>query len=73
MNILAGRRVVPELIQRDFQAENLVRQIKELLFSEERKLRMKEEFRRIDDLLGQERAPENVAHELESVLGAANS
>ncbi len=73
VNILAGRRVVPELIQRDFQAENLVRQIKELLFSEERKLRMKEEFRRIDDLLGQERAPENVAHELESVLGAANS
>ncbi|MDH4273288.1 MAG: lipid-A-disaccharide synthase [Candidatus Aminicenantes bacterium] len=68
VNILAGRRIVPELIQRDFRAENLVRETKELLFSEERKIRMKEEFRRIDDLLGEEKAAENVARELESMI-----
>jgi lipid-A-disaccharide synthase len=68
VNILAGRRVVPELIQREFRVENLVRETKELLFSEERKIRMKEEFRRIDDLLGQEKAAENVARELESII-----
>ncbi len=73
VNILAGRRIVPELIQSDFKAENLVRETKQLLFSEERKLRMKEEFRRIDDLLGSEKAAENVARELESIIGFGRS
>jgi lipid-A-disaccharide synthase len=68
VNILAGRRIVPELIQRDFRAENLVRETKELLFSAERKLRMKEEFHRIDDLLGEDEAAANVARELESII-----
>lgn len=68
VNILAGRKVVPELIQRHFRADHLVREIKELLFSEEKKSRMKEEFRRIDGLLGTERAAENVARELEAIV-----
>ncbi|MFZ2055331.1 MAG: lipid-A-disaccharide synthase [Candidatus Aminicenantales bacterium] len=68
VNILAGRKVVPELIQRDFRADHLVLEIKELLFSEDKKSRMKNEFRRIDDLLGTESAAENVARELEAIV-----
>ncbi|MBN2409628.1 MAG: lipid-A-disaccharide synthase [Candidatus Aminicenantes bacterium] len=68
VNILAGRMVVPELIQKDFRAETLARATQALLFSEERKLRMKEEFRRIGGLLGTDNAAENVARELEAIL-----
>ena len=70
VNILAGRRVVPELIQREFRVGNLIQATKELLFSEEEKLRMKAEFRRIDGLLGTERAAENTACELEALITA---
>jgi lipid-A-disaccharide synthase len=68
VNILAGRSVVPELIQRDFRVDNLVREINGLLFSEDKKSRMKEEFRRISDLLGTEGAADNVARELERIV-----
>lgn len=68
VNILAGRRVVPELIQRKFRPENLVRATRDLLFSEEEKLRMKAEFRRVESLLGTENAAETVAHELEWLI-----
>lgn len=68
VNILAGKRIIPELIQRQFKAEKLVEEAKTLLFSEQRKVRMKAEFRRIGDSLGQEKASENVARELERVI-----
>ncbi len=68
VNILAGRRVVPELIQKDFRVDNLVREIQGLLFSEDSRSRMKEEFRRINDLLGTGGAADNVARELESII-----
>jgi lipid-A-disaccharide synthase len=68
VNILAGRKVVPELIQRSFRTDRLAREVKELLFSEIKQSRMKEEFRRIDALLGTERAAENVARELETIV-----
>lgn len=65
VNILAGRRVVREFIQREFRAENLVRATRELLFSGEDQRRMKAQFRRIEGLLGTEKAAESVALELE--------
>jgi lipid-A-disaccharide synthase len=68
VNILAGRKVVPELIQKDFRAEILSREAKALLSSERRRLKMKEEFQKIDDLLGMDQAAENVARELETIL-----
>jgi lipid-A-disaccharide synthase len=68
VNILAGGKVVPELIQRNFRADYLEREIRELLFSENKRSRMREEFQRIGALLGNERAAENVARELESIL-----
>ncbi len=68
VNILAGRRVVPELIQKKFQPKTLARVVMELLRSEGEMARMKEEFRRIDGLLGTQRAAENTARELESLI-----
>jgi len=68
VNILAGKRIIPELIQRRFSPERLAEEAKKLLFSEETRAEMKAEFRRIGDMLGQEKASENVARELEKVI-----
>jgi lipid-A-disaccharide synthase len=68
VNILAGKRVVPELIQRRFSAKRLAEEAERLLFSEETKAQMRAEFRRIASSLGRERASENVARELERVI-----
>jgi lipid-A-disaccharide synthase len=68
VNILAGRRIIPELIQRQFNAERLREEAKKLLFSEETRAEMKAEFKRIGDSLGQEKASVNVAAELEKVI-----
>lgn len=68
VNILAGKRIIPELIQRQFSVERLVEEVKMLLFSEQRRAEMKVEFQRISALLGQEKASENVARELEGVI-----
>jgi lipid-A-disaccharide synthase len=68
VNILAARTVVPELIQGRFSTAHLVREIKALLFSKEKRAKMREEFRRVADLLGQEKAAANVARELEEIV-----
>jgi len=68
VNILAAKPVVPELIQGRFSCTRLVQEVKALLFSEERKAWMKEEFHRIARLLGQERAAERVAAELAQLV-----
>jgi lipid-A-disaccharide synthase len=68
VNILAGKRVVPELIQRGFSAKRLAEEAERILFSEEIKARMREEFARIASNLGREKASENVARELERVI-----
>jgi len=68
VNILAGKTVVPELIQGRFSTAPLVGATKALLSSAERRAKMKEEFRRIVDLLGQEKASESVARELDGIV-----
>jgi len=68
VNILAGKRVVPELIQRRFTAPELAREARALLLSEEKKAAMREEFRRIAGRLGEGRAAEGVARELEKIV-----
>jgi len=68
VNILATKTVVPELIQGRFSKDHLVREVKALLFSEEKKARMREEFRRVANLLGQENAAANVVRELEQIV-----
>ena len=68
VNILAGKRIVPELIQRQFNAESLAEEAKKVLFSEAKKVEMKAEFERIGDSLGQKKASANVAAELEKII-----
>jgi lipid-A-disaccharide synthase len=68
VNILAAKTVVPELIQGRFSTARLVRETKALLFSGESRAKMKEEFRRIADLLGQEKASAGVTRELEEIV-----
>jgi lipid-A-disaccharide synthase len=72
VNILAGKRIIPEFIQRRFSPKRLAEEAKTLLFSEERRAEMKADFRRIGQILGQEKASENVARELEKVIFQKN-
>jgi lipid-A-disaccharide synthase len=68
VNILAGKRIVPELIQRQFNAERLAEEAKKVLFSNAKKVEMKAEFERIGNSLGQKKASTNVAAELEKII-----
>jgi len=68
VNILAGERIVPELIQRDFTADNLVREAKTILGSADLRSAMKARFRRIKSLLGRDSASANVAFELDALI-----
>ena len=68
VNILAGRAVVPELIQRRFNPGNLVREAGALLGSEEKQRQMKMEFENIRKSLGEEPASENAGRELERMV-----
>jgi len=68
VNILAGAGVVPELIQKEFTAENLARETVRVLSSEEIGTSMRREFLKIRESLGFENASENAARELEGFL-----
>jgi lipid-A-disaccharide synthase len=52
VNLIAGGRVVPELIQSEFKAANIVRQIEPLLPDGALRQSMMKELKRIRGLLG---------------------
>jgi lipid-A-disaccharide synthase len=68
VNILAGKAVIPELIQDEFTAENLARETIKVLESDELRAEMKAEFMKIRKGLGEGRASENAALELEKFI-----
>jgi len=68
VNILAGDRIVPELIQRDFTAQNIFEETKKIFDSEERRSEMIAHFRKIKKLLGEKTASQNAAQELEKLI-----
>jgi len=70
VNILAGEKVIPELIQRDFTAANLAREAQRILSSDAAREEMKTRFRSIRMSLGRESASENVAAELARLIKA---
>lgn len=68
VNILAGERIIPELIQRDFTPQNILEETKKIFDSEEQRSEMIAEFRRIKKILGEKTAPQNAARELEKLM-----
>ncbi len=70
VNILAGKKIVPELIQRKFTAENILMETQKILESEEIRCEMKAEYERIRLLLGDKIASENAARELDRLINA---
>jgi lipid-A-disaccharide synthase len=68
VNILAGERIIPELIQQDFTPQNIFEETKKILNSEDQRSEMITQFRKIKKLLGDKTAPQNAAQELEKLI-----
>jgi lipid-A-disaccharide synthase len=68
VNILAEERVIPELIQNNFTAENIVKETKKIMSSEKERSEMRAHFRKISSLLGEKVASENAARELKKMI-----
>ncbi len=69
-NILAGKSIVPELIQRDFTAENLTREARRILDSPRVKEEMVRHFKDIKKSLGDQSAFQEVAEELGKIVSS---
>ncbi len=61
VNILAGKSIAPELLQKDFTKERLLSEIRPLLGDESRRKEMIAELRNLKNLLGAPGASERVA------------
>jgi lipid-A-disaccharide synthase len=68
VNILAGEKVIPELIQNTFTAENILKETKKILNSEKIRTKMRDHYIRISHLLGEKVASKNAARELEKMI-----
>ncbi len=68
VNILAGRRIVPELIQRDFTPQNIYWEIKRILCSAEKRMETIKDFQSIKKILGDRMASQNAAQELGKLI-----
>jgi len=70
VNILAGKKIIPELIQKHFFPENIFQETKKILRSQETRLEMISNFRRIKKILGNQKASLNAARELDKIIKA---
>ncbi len=68
VNILAGKKIVPELIQKNFSPENICAEAKRILDSEAARSEMISNFRKIKELLGERKASQNAAQELDKLI-----
>jgi len=68
VNILAGTKFVPELIQKHFTPENIFKEAQIILESQDKRDKMIHEFKRIKGLLGDKSATQNVAIELSKLI-----
>lgn len=67
-NILAGKKVVPELIQKNFTGENLFKEVQRILESDRVKSEMRRHFKTIKQSLGEQSAFIKVAEELKRIV-----
>lgn len=68
VNILAGKRIIPELIQKDFSAENILKEADRIFDSNEVRTKMIGHFKRIKKVLGDKVASHNAALELQKLI-----
>ena len=68
VNILAGKKIIPELIQKDFNPRSLYEHASKILDSPEVRKKMKSEYRKIKQELGEKDAAANAARQLELLI-----
>lgn len=69
VNIMAGKEIIPELLQSNFNKNNVVEKVQLLLCSEEERVRIRDEFKRIKNTLGNEGAMSRSARAIVEFLG----
>jgi lipid-A-disaccharide synthase len=70
-NVIAGRELVRELIQHELTVENLLSEVRSLLFDSARREKMKGELRRVRESLGEGGASARAARAVHRRLGEA--
>jgi len=70
VNILAGHKVIPELIQKKFSSENIFHETERILISPTARLKMIEDFKKIRTILGDKNASQNAAKELARLISS---
>lgn len=73
VNLIAGERIAPELIQKDLTVEKLTSVVGELLEDDARRTAMKEKLARLRERLGDGRAAERAARVVLRVIGREQS
>lgn len=68
VNILAGKKIVPELIQRHFTVENILQETQKILESDREKMTLISEYEKIRHFLGEKIASEKAALELDTMI-----
>ncbi|MFQ6084046.1 MAG: lipid-A-disaccharide synthase [Candidatus Aminicenantia bacterium] len=68
VNILAGKKIIPELIQKNFTTENIYSESMRILNSPDIAEGMKKEFKRIKKMLGEKGASKKAALALKEML-----
>jgi lipid-A-disaccharide synthase len=69
-NLISGRRIVPELIQREASAENIAGQVLEIVNDPDKYNSMRNELLDVRQLMGERGAGEKVASLAEELIGA---
>jgi lipid-A-disaccharide synthase len=68
VNILAGKKIIPELIQEQFSPDTLQAEVMRILGSDQIRTEMIDHFKRIKGILGTKKASENASSELEKLI-----
>jgi lipid-A-disaccharide synthase len=63
VNILAGERVIPELIQKNFKAEKIVKEVMNIINNQELQKQMLAKFSHITKKLKKDKSPEEIIYQ----------